>query len=157
MQIYNAGKVKATANGMAIPITDAMKDELKNQVNIHLASDLYPLLDEKRFEISVIEKPEQVGGKDVVGILAKSKGQKDFKIFFDAKTFVTVKIERKGLDFAQQETNQEVVFLENKKYDGILVPVKYEILFDGKKAGTMEVSDFKHLDKVDKTEFDISD
>jgi hypothetical protein len=156
-QIFSAGKMKTTANGVSLPLSDAMKDEMKNSMNVHVATELYPLLEDKKFEISAIANPEKVGGKDVVGVLVKMKGQKDCKLFFDAKTFVMVKIERKGLDFTEKEVDQQMLLLDNKKFDGILRPVKYDLLFDGKKVATVEVVSFKHLAKVDKKEFDIAD
>lgn len=156
-QIFNAGQFKMTASIPTPPLSDAAKKEIKNTMNLHIASELYPLLDDKRFEMSVIDKPEKVKDKEVVGLLIKVKGESDLKFFFDAKTFVMVKIERKGLDFAEQEVNQEMLILDHKKFDGILRVAKYEMLFDGKKAAEMEVTGYKHLDKVDKKLFDISD
>ena len=157
-QIFNGGKMKMTVGGGAAPpFSDAMKEELKSTVDVQAASEIYPLLDEKRFELSVIEKPAKVADKDVVGILVKTKAGKQFKIFFDAKTFMMAMIERKGIDFMEQEVNQEMRVLGYKKIDGIQTPTKYEVLFDGKKAADVDVVEYKHLEKVDKKEFDISD
>jgi hypothetical protein len=156
-QIINSGKIKMTAGGMAPPLSDAMKEDLKNSMDVHLATEIYPLLDDKKFELSVIEKPAKVGDKEVVGVLVKTKAGKEIKFFFDAKTFLLQMIERKGLDFAEREVAQEMRILGYKKIDGIQRQMKYELVFDGKKVGEFEVVDYKQLDKVDKKEFDISD
>jgi hypothetical protein len=157
VQIFNAGKMKMTANGMGVPISDGLKNELKNSMDVHAATEIYPLLDEKRFELSTIDKPEKDGDKEVVGVLVKMKNMQEIKLFFDAKSFLLVKAERKGLDPAEKEVDQQMLFRDYKKIDGIMRPMKNELLFDGKKTGSFEVIELKHLDKVDKKEFDISD
>jgi hypothetical protein len=156
-QIINGGKIKMTAGGMAPPLSDAMKEDMKNSMDVHLASEIYPLLDEKKFELSVIEKPAKVGDKEVVRVLVKTKAGKELKFFFDAKTHLLLMVERKGLDFSEKEVTQEMRMLSYKKIDGIERQMKYELVFDGKKVGDFEVVEYKHLDKVDKKEFDISD
>jgi hypothetical protein len=156
-QIINGGKIKMTAGGVAPPLSDAVKDDLKNSMDLHVASEIYPLLDEKRFDLSVIEKPAKVGDKDVVGVLVKTKAGKELKFFFDAKTFLLLMVERKGLDFSEKEVTQEMRMLSYKKIGGIERQMKYEMVFDGKKVGEFEVVEYKQLDKVDNKEFDISD
>jgi hypothetical protein len=156
-QIWNAGKIKMTANGMAVPLNKTQKAEMDDTMRTQTALQLYPLLDAKKYEVSVIKNPDKVNGKEVAGLLVKAKDSKDLKLFFDAKTYVLVMYERQGLDPADQEVNQKTVALEHKKIDGILEPVKMEVLNDGKKFMTMEVTSVKHMEKVDKKEFDIAD
>lgn len=156
-QVMNGGKVKMVGNGKSLPVSDALKKELTEGVYAQGIAHLYPLIEDKAFDLSVIDKPEKVGGKETVGILVKSKGHKDLKIFFDAQTFVEVMAERKGLDIAEQEVTQRMLILETKKYDGILRAVKCEVLNDGQKFMTFELTDIKHFEKADKKEFDVSD
>jgi hypothetical protein len=157
VQIFNAGKGKLTANGMAAPLKDESTKEMKNGMDFHAATELHPLLDDKTFDLSMIDKPEKDGDRDVVGVLAKTKDKHEIKLFFDAKSFVLVKAERKGLDFEEKAVDQQVLFQDFKKIDGILRPMKQELHFDGKKVMSLEVVEFKHLEKIDKKEFDISD
>jgi hypothetical protein len=157
IQVFNAGKVKVTANGMAMPLSDAMKDEVKEAFHLQLVQNLEPLLDNKAFEVSIIENADKVNGKEVDGLLVKSKGFKDVKIFFDKKSHALVKMDRMGLNEVEKEVKQEMFFLEHKKFDGILRAVKLELHMDGKVFMESEITDYKHLEKVDKKEFDISD
>lgn len=156
-QIVNGGKIKMTANGMTPPLSDALKEEIKSSKTSMDVYELYPLLNDKVYTLSVVEKADKVNDKEMVGILVKAKDLKDTTLFFDAKTFVLTKVERKGLDFTEKEVKQEMIMLDHKKYDGILRYSKFEMLFDGNKTMTVDVTDYKHLDKVDKKEFDIAD
>jgi hypothetical protein len=157
VQIYNAGKLKVTANDMSPPISDAQKNEIKESLHLANIQNLVGLLDGKKFELSLIDKTDKVGDKEVVGVLVKSKGYKDLKVFFDKKSHVILKMERKGLDPTEKEVNQVLIFSDMKKYDGILRPGKSELSMDGKKFMTSETVEYKHLDKIDKKEFEISD
>jgi hypothetical protein len=158
-QIVNGDKIKMTANDMEPPLNDDAKAELKESIVLQAVQNLAPLLEDKGFELSLIENPEKVKDKEVVGVLVKAKNIKDTKLFFDKKTNLLVKVERKGIDpmGGGKNVNQEMIFLDHKKFDGITRPVKMEVFMDGKKFMEAEVTEYKHLDKADKKEFDISD
>jgi hypothetical protein len=156
-EIWNAGKTKITAGGMVVPLNEAQQAAMDDTMRMQEALELYPLLDAKKFEISKIDKPENANGQETVGVLVKTKGGKDRKLFFDAKTYALVMYEHRGLDLEEKEVDQKTVVLEHKKIDGILEPVKLEVLNDGKKFMTMKVTSVKHLEKIDKKEFDIAD
>ena len=157
VQVYNAGKVKMTANGMDTPVSDTQKAELQESMNLQHAQQLTPLLEGQKYELTLIDNPANVGSKEVVGITVKSKDRKDFKLFFDKATNLLVRIERRGLNEAEKEVDQQITYSAHKKFDGIMRPVKTEFLMDGKKFMEGEVSEYKHLDKVDKKVFDLSD
>lgn len=156
-QVINNGKIRMVANGADVPVSDSLKAELTESLYLQSVGQLFPLLDDKKFELSLIKNPEKVDGNEVVGVLVKSKGHKEIKLFFDAKTFVERAMERKGLDPAEQEVDQKLICLEFKKIDGILRATKCEMTNDGKKFMTFEVTDIKHLEKVDKKLFDLAD
>ena len=156
-QIYNAGKMKVTANGTTPPLSDAQKSEMKEGMHLLTVQNLVPLLDEKKYEIALTDKADKVKDAEVVGVLVKSKDYKEVKLFFDKKNHLLVKMERKGLDPAEKEVAQEIFLSDFKKFDGILLASKREILMDGKKFLKSEIVDCKYLEKVDKKEFDISD
>ena len=157
VQIYNAGKVRVTANGADTPLSNAQKAEMKESSYLQSLQNLVPLLDSKAFDIGVIDNPDKVKGKAVVGLLVKSKGHKDVKMYFDAKTHVLVKMERMGLNEVEKEVKQELYFLDHKKFDGILCAVKTQMKMEDKVFMESEVTSFKHLDKADAKEFDLSD
>ena len=157
VQVFNAGKVRVTANDAAAPISDAQKDEVKEAFYLQSVQNLVPLLDDKTYDLSMIDNADKVNDKEVIGVLVKAKGHKNVNLFFDKKSHILIKMERQGLNEAEKEVKQEMFFLEHKKFDGILRAVKSELHMDGKTFMEAQVTDYKHLDKVDKKEFDISD
>ncbi len=157
IQVYNNGKSRMTVNGRELPVSTALKDEMKQVNNIQAISQCLPLLDEKIYEVSTIEKPDNVDDMPVVGLLVKAKGYKDVKLFFDAKTHFCVKIERRGLDPQEKEVKEETFFKGYKKIKGIPQPTKTVTTLDGKKFAEIETTDIQLLEKIDKKEFDVSD
>jgi len=158
VQTVNGSRARATANGAAAPLTKGQKEEMLEGLRLQAISNLVPLLDEKAYELRPIDKPDKVMGKDVVGLLVKPKKGKEVKIFFEKDSYRLVKMARKGLDPAgEKEVEQETIFSDFKKFDGVLEAVKQEVFNDGKKSMTMKLTSFKVLDKVDQKEFAISD
>lgn len=157
VQIFNGGKVKMTTNGMDTPLNDAQKAEIKDSLRLQLIQTLTPLLNEKTFTLSLLDKADKVEGKEVSGVLVKAKDVKDIKLYFDKKSNLLVKIERRGLDPEDKEVNQEMILKDYKKIEGLMQPTKTTLMMDGKKFMESELVDYKHLEKVDKKEFDVSD
>jgi hypothetical protein len=157
VQIYNNGKGKMTVNGMNFPLMDAVKEEMKEESNLQMITSFFPLLDTKKFDVSVIEKPEKVDDKEVVGLLVKSKDRKDVKLYFDPKSFMCVKIARRALSPQQKEADEETILKDYKKFKGIPTAMKATVLMDGKKFMDTEVTEVEPLEKVDMKEFDVSD
>lgn len=156
-QVGNGDKFKMNANGAASEISDPVKEEMKEANYVAELSQLVPLAEDKKLKLEKIEKPESYDGEEVNGILVKSKGHKDVKLFFSKKTNLLVSIERKGLDPEEKEVTELTKFSDFKKVDGIMHPTKTEILHDGEKFMTAEETEYKNLEKADASEFDISD
>jgi hypothetical protein len=158
VQIVNGTKTRVTANGVAAPVPDAQKDELVEGARLQAVTNLTPLLDEKAYELRLIDKADKVMGKDVIGVLVKPKKGKEVKLFFEKDKHRLVKLARKGVSQAgDKDVDQEVIFSDFKQFDGSLHPTKTEQFADGKKVTTTKVLTFKVLDKVDKKEFDTSE
>jgi hypothetical protein len=157
VQVFNGGKVKVTANEAATPLSDAQKNEVKEAFYLQAVQNLVPLVEDRTFDVSIIENADKVNGNEVDGLYVKSKGHKDVKLFFDKKSHTLIKMERLGLNEVEKEVKQELYFSDHKKFDGILRPVKSELHMDGKVFMESEITAYKHLEKLDKKEFDISD
>lgn len=158
-QICNGDKIKMTLNGMAVPLPDNVKDEFKEMPYIEEVTQLVTLVDEKKFKLETIEKPAAVDEEEVDGILIQSKGHKDVKLFISKKTHLVLGIERKSIspDGGGGEVTEFTKVGGYKKVDGIQHATKVEVLHDGKKYMTSEETEFKHLEKAEASEFDVSD
>jgi hypothetical protein len=144
VQVVNGDKAKNSVNGMAVPIEDAQKDEMKAGMAAREAQTLVPLLDGKRYTLKA-EKDAEVDGKPAAVVLVNGQGLKDAKFFFDKKTGLLVKVQRKGLTpGGGGEVDTEAVMSDFKKVDGVMTPTKLTVHHDGKKFMTMEVTETKY-------------
>ncbi len=155
-QIVNGNRAKMTVNGMPVPLTEAVSEELKQSALMMNVTHLTPLLD-PTYKVTASDKEIKVDGKDAVGIRVSSKDLKEMKLYFDKKTFYLVKVERDGLDQATGQNVLEEHFFSNyqKTPEGISHPMKMVILQDGKKIMEMETVDYKPLEKIELKEFDL--
>ena len=157
VQVINGDKIRMMVNGMDIPVEEAAKTEMKEGLLLHKVAELVPLLDSKQFDVKLQDKMEKVGDADNHVLTVKCKGLRETKIFFDSKTFLISKLEKRGLNAAQQEGNQEMFLSDYKKVEGLMLPMKSKVLHDGKKFLESETTEVKLLDKIPDTEFDVSD
>lgn len=155
VQIVNGDKLHRTfaGNEMGLP-DDAKAEILENQI-VDRVQQLYPLLTDKGFEIKLLKEKGKVDDKEAFVLTISHNSLREMKLFIDAKSFLVTKIEKEGLNGSAESGKQEW-FLENhKKHDGIMVPMKVKILHEGKAFLDVEVTEIKHLEKLEKSEFDI--
>ncbi len=159
VQIANGGKYKQTINNMATPLKEAERDELLQSAMLQEVSQLTPLLGGKKYTIKA-EKDSEVNGMAAAVVLVTAKGFKDTKVYFDKKTGMLVKTERKGLAPTMDEPKEviEETFLSDyKKVEGVFQPMKVVVQHDGKKFMTMTMSDSKLMEKADEKLFATDD
>lgn len=156
-QVVNGDKVKMVAMGMAIPIEDKQKEELKMAAINQEMSMIAPLLDKKKYTLKA-EKDAKVGEDDASVVLVSAKGMKDTKLFFSKKTGLLVRTQRQGLDpTATNEVDEVTELTDYKKVDGIQTPMTLKTMHDGKAFMTMKVSEMKYHEKLDAKKFAIDD
>lgn len=99
-------------------------------------------------ELSAID-PTSVDGKPAEGVLIKSKGHREVKLYFDRESGLLVKREHRLLDPSlDKEVLQEVFFSDYQEQDGLKHYRKIIVLRDGKKvfdAVVIELEFFKTL------------
>jgi hypothetical protein len=157
VQVVNGDKMRMVANGMEMPVDEANKGELKESLILHQIGQLTPLLEDKAFEVTLLPEKAKVADSEAFVVLIKAKGLKDTKIYIDTKTYLVTKMEKRGLNTEQKEGNQEYFLSDYKKVDGVMMPMKSKVLHDGAKFMESTTTELKLLDKVEKSEFDISD
>jgi hypothetical protein len=165
LQICNGEKAKSTVSigGMAIPGGgDEEKDELKLATAIQDAMTLVPLLDDKNYTLKLEDKAKVNDVDcDVVKVTLK-KFSKDITLYFDAKTNLLIKTQRKGkgpsADGTLMEVNEETYASKYEKIQGLIQqPTKIEVKHDGKKFMSYTMSDIKILEEIDAKEFGLDD
>ncbi len=96
---------------------------------------------------------EKVGDKPAVILKVTGPDGKDFTLSFDKESGAPVKEVATIIGFQGQEVTEETTFADYKEFDGIKKATKIEVKRDGQKFQTMDVTEFKVLDKVDAEAF----
>src|SRR5947209_8768143 len=115
------GWLQVAGNTMAIEGAD-LEDE-KEGLHAEQARMLVPLLRDKAFRLAPLGEIK-VKGKDTVGVKVSSPGHKDINLYFDKKSGLLAKDERRGLDDNKQEVTEEVFYSEYRTIEGVKVPGK---------------------------------
>jgi hypothetical protein len=115
--------------------------------------DRFAFLKERGVELSSLDEI-RVEGKPAVGVLVKSKGHRDVKLYFDTASGLLVKREYPLLDPASgKEVLQEVVFRDYQETDGLKHYKKILAFRDGKKVFDAKVIEIEFFDKLDEKVF----
>jgi hypothetical protein len=134
-------------------INDMPKEGLTEMKEQKYAEDLdrFGFLKEKGFELSFL-KEIKIEDKPAVGVLVKSKGHRDVKLYFNKETGLLVKRENKLVE-AGKEVAQEVFFSDYQDKDGLKHYQKIVAHRDGKKMLEAKVVELEFFDKLDATVF----
>jgi hypothetical protein len=96
----------------------------------------------------------KVGGREAVGVLIKSKGHRDVKLWFDRESALLAKREHRVLDNGTgKEVMQEVLFSDYRETDGVKHYRALAAYRDGKKVIEAKVLEIEFFDKLDKKVF----
>ncbi len=154
VQVSNGDKFSMTFNGMAFPLQDAQKADMKTSLELHKVMNLIPLLKDKSYELKMLP-PIKVEDKEAVGIEVNGKAIKGVKIYFDKATNLIVKTEHKGLDPATNmgEVVREIILSDYKDVQGIKHPMKTVAFADGKKFMESTTTKIELFEKIDDSEF----
>ena len=158
VQIANGKKVsfKMTAGGQDLPAPEGALDELKMASVLCDVLKIYPLLDEKRFDLKAGEDADVDGKKASVIVVTAKDLSKDVTLYFDKASGRLVKENRKASGPEGKEVNQETIYSDYKEIEGVHIPMKQTVYMDGAKFMTLTSANYKFLDKVaDATKFNV--
>jgi len=136
-------------------VQDLPADALKEMKEQKYAEDLGRLtfLKNKGGQILAVGKA-QVNGKPAAGVLIRSQGHKDVKLYFDKASGLLVKREHKVMDpAAGKEVLQEVFFSEYQESDGLKHYRKIVVHRDGMPVIEGRVTELEFFPKLDAKTF----
>lgn len=111
--------------------------------------DRLGFLKDKRIDPSALGE-SKVGGRAAVGVLIKSKGHRDVKLWFDEQNGLLIKREHGVLDSGTgKEVTQAVVFSDYRESDGLKHYRALTVYRDGKKVIEAKVVEVEFFDKLD--------
>lgn len=145
-------KVSAGGNNMDIPVKDEILEEFKETAYMMVLGQFSGLKD-KGMKFSIVGEA-QVNGKPAIGVKISKEGKKDLDFYFDKKTHLLAKSERRARDFQSgQEVTEERIVTEYREVDGRMMPKRVTVNRDGKKLMDVEVLEARSLDSIDDSEF----
>jgi outer membrane lipoprotein-sorting protein len=129
-------------------------EEMKEQMYAGAVEALTPLLKDKGFELSPVGEVK-VGSHEAVGIRVSHKGHRDVNLFFDKKTGLLVKSERRVKDqmTGGQEVTEERLLDDYKEAGGVKHPTKVVVKRDGKDYSDNEITDYQPAEQLDDSVF----
>lgn len=130
------------------PLTKAAVAEMKEQ---KYAEDLGRLgfLGDKSISLSVLADTK-VQGKPAVGVLVKSKGHRDVKLYFDRVSSLLVKREQMLQEEPKSKpVRQEIIFSDYQVTDGLKHYRKMIGLRDGRQVIQARITQVEYLEKLD--------
>jgi hypothetical protein len=148
VQVVNGNTVRQTENGKVSTLDEPLQAELRESAVIQEMSLLFPLLDTTKYTL-IPEKDVPVSGQDASVLVARAKGLKDTRLFFDKKTGLLAAMQRKSINPSQKVVDEVTTFSDYKAIDGLIVPMKSKVTHDGKPFLEITVSEYKPLEKVD--------
>ena len=147
-QVIDGDKGWIQTDGQTQDLPKEQVAEMKEQKH---AEDLDRLgfLKEKDIELSVL-KEIKVDGKPVSGVLVKSKGHREVKLYFDKGSGLLAKREHRLLEEASgEEVLQEIVFSDYQEKDGLKHYKSVAGFRDGKKVIDGTVTEIEFFEKLD--------
>jgi len=147
--VVNGDKAWQSAGGPSIELSGERVTEMREEVYVIWVATLAPLKKEP-FMLSVL--PEiKVSGEPAIGVKVISKAKPELKLYFDKKTNLLVKIERRATQLGQK-VDKEYLYSDHKEFDGVKLPTKLAELISGRKLSELTVTAYK-LKKVDDSVF----
>jgi hypothetical protein len=126
-------------------------DGYKDEAHLMQVMRLVPLKG-KEYELKAAGETK-VDGKTAVGLLVRTRGQKDITLYFDAESGLLIKVERKVLYGGEEEVQEERFYRDYPKKDALPYARKVTVKQRGKAVEYIEVREVRFLEKVDEKEF----
>jgi hypothetical protein len=150
--VYNGKQGWIKANDNEIKVEKEVLEEFENVAYAMTLGNLTGLRD-KAFKLSVIGEV-QVNGKPAIGITVAKEGKRDVTMYFDKKSNLMTKIERRTRDIQSgQEVNEERLILEYQTVAGRQMPKRIQVNRDGKKMMDAEVVESQLVERLDDSVF----
>ncbi|HEX3151017.1 MAG TPA: hypothetical protein VHR66_23255 [Gemmataceae bacterium] len=148
VQVVDGPKAWASINGTVTDMTKEALAEMKEQMYAE-ELDRLGFLGDKQIQVSLVDEIK-VAGMPAAGVLVKSAGHRDVKLYFDKKSELLVRREALVHDpESGKEVTQAVDFADYAETHGVKHYKTVAVYRDGKKMIEGKVSAVEFLDKVD--------
>jgi hypothetical protein len=148
--VVNGDKAWQIVGGTVFDLSKDRVEEVREEAYVLWLALLTPLLSDA-FTLSPLPDGS-VEGSPTAGVKVSSKGHADAKLYFDKRSGLLVKIERRGREAGVLLT-KTYVFGDYKDVDGVKLPVRESQLLDGKKFIERTSATYKLIRRADDAAF----
>ncbi len=150
--VYDGKQLWVSAGGQTVELKDKYIEAVKDVIAMMKVMEL-AFLQDKGLKLAPLGEAK-VGDRPAVGVQVSGKAFKDINLYFDKKTGLVVKVERRTVDpMSGNEITEERIVTEYQKLDGRQVAKKVVVNRDGKKFIDVEVTQIEFVDKIEDGEF----
>ncbi len=149
--VYAGDKGWQATGGSVVELSKERLEELREFTYAFWLTTLMPLKKDSAFELATLPEAD-VKGQPARGVKVTCKGHNEVKLFFDKKSGLLVKLERRGQE-AGLPVHKEYFFSDHKSFDGVKLATKHIELSDGKKFIEGKVESYKFPRKIDDSVF----
>jgi hypothetical protein len=148
--LVNGDKGWRVVGGLPLEMGKEALDDAKEEAYVMWLATLTPLLTDA-YTLETIPDGS-VDGSPAAGIKASAKGHADAKLYFDKRTNLLVKIERRARELGVS-LNKTYLFADYKDVDGVKLPVRESQLLEGKKYIERTSATYKLIRRPDDATF----
>ncbi len=148
--VVNGDKAWRAVGGAVLELGKDGVEEAREEVYVLWLATLTPLL-KSTYTLSRLPD-SSVDGAPVLGVKVSAAGHEDAKLYFDKKTGLLTKIERRARE-AGQALNKAYVYGDYKDVDGVKLPSRESELVNGKKFIERTSATYKLLRRPDDAAF----
>jgi hypothetical protein len=152
VSVLDGTKGWASLDGETREMTGAEFKQAQDGLYQTRVIQLLPLMEGPGFALAPLAE-SKVGGRPAVGVSVESKGRDPMRLFFDKRSGLLVKIERRTRGPDKKEHLTEMYFEQYKSFSGLQFATKKRLIIDGRLTFTVEVSAVRFPAKVDPSAF----
>jgi hypothetical protein len=150
--VTNGKKTWFLQGGRAQPVERKLAEAHQDHAHLMQVLRLVPLRD-KAYELKTAGEIK-VDGKSAVGLLVRTKGQRDITLFFDKESGLLAKVEWRTIDMGVlEEVKEERYYRDYPEKEPMPMARKVFVTHDGKKYLTVDVREVKFFEKLDESNF----
>jgi hypothetical protein len=148
--VINRDKGWQAGSGATRDLTKQELEEFREEAYAIGVTTLLPLRN-KSFELTLLPET-RIGDNPAVGLKVSSKGHADVKLYFDKRTHLLVKAERRARE-GGLDVDKETFFSEPKDFDGPKLPARIVEFSGGKKTADVRITAYRFPARVDENAF----
>jgi hypothetical protein len=151
--VYNAGRAWVSEDGKTRELSGEVLQNCQHSIHQLTMLQLLPLLEDSAFVLTPV-KETLIGRRPALGIKVSSANHPAAYLYFDKKSGLLLKLERREFTEGQERYICETFFEDYKDIEGVQVAMKKRIVLNGRTLIAPKLTEVLFSPKLDKHVFD---